>query len=309
MAIVDKLNQLEADIRDAYDSVTEKGGVVPVNQNTHNIATAIDSIPTTPTFTSNGFANDSWETICAIADAGRAPEYYNLGDWKEVPLSAVTDSSEWGVNITSGTIKIRIVSFDTVPLENGKKGHMTFLVWCTVPSNNVTTYEYKLFHHSLPYAVYSWAGAGAPKDWMNNTFRNALPTTLKNNLKKTVQTYYNNYSQKIVTEARYVTIPNLYQLGLDNYQNFNGVNGSYMAIRNLQTEKPFTFFAEYLNRKNYNGNAGDYYTGTMITSADTCTNWYFTRFTIANNAVNYTGGAIYTVDSNSDAWFYPTFTI
>lgn len=44
MAVADKLNKLISDIGDAYDAVDSKGGTIPANKNTDNLADAINSI-------------------------------------------------------------------------------------------------------------------------------------------------------------------------------------------------------------------------------------------------------------------------
>lgn len=46
MAISDSLAELATDISNAYDSIENKGGTLPQNKNTNNLATAIDSIQT-----------------------------------------------------------------------------------------------------------------------------------------------------------------------------------------------------------------------------------------------------------------------
>lgn len=44
MSIADKLTKLNTDITNAYNSISTKGGTIPTNKNTENIASAIDSI-------------------------------------------------------------------------------------------------------------------------------------------------------------------------------------------------------------------------------------------------------------------------
>lgn len=53
MAIADKLTKLSTDITNAYDEIENKGGTIPANKNTDNLASAIGSISTgtTPTGT------------------------------------------------------------------------------------------------------------------------------------------------------------------------------------------------------------------------------------------------------------------
>lgn len=309
MAIADKLTKIETDLTSAYNKISQKGGTVPANKNTNNLTNAIDSIPEQPTFTSNGFANDSWDTIVAIADAGLAPEYYNIGDEKIISLSAVTDSTNWARDITAGQIKIKLVSFNTMNLTNGNKGHMTFVVWGTSGGNTIGDYEASIFRHSLPYATYSWAGAGDVKNWLNQTFKAALPKKLRDNLKTTRQKIYNNYSHQVVNEDKQISLPNLYNLGLDNFQSFKCVDdgsagGSYRMIGNLGTEKPFMYFTQYINRADNTA----YYNKNYITTADTTENWKFLRFAMTSVANNYnaTPGM---GDSSYTVWFYPTFTI
>ena len=59
MSIADKLSKLQTDITNAYSSISSKGGTIPANKNTQNLASAIDTIiggtPIyTVTFDSNG---------------------------------------------------------------------------------------------------------------------------------------------------------------------------------------------------------------------------------------------------------------
>ena len=46
MSIANKLEKLATDISSAYNIIQNKNGIVPVNKNTENLSTAIDSIPT-----------------------------------------------------------------------------------------------------------------------------------------------------------------------------------------------------------------------------------------------------------------------
>lgn len=301
MAIVDKLNQLQADIRDAYDSVTEKGGVVPVHQNTHNIAEAIDSIPTTPTFTSNGFANDSWETIIAIAEAGLAQEYYQAGDTKDIVLSSVTDTTGEGKNIVGKTYHAVIVGFNKMNKTNGGKGNMTIMLTSTTAQTQNVDWEVR-----LPRSYYSWAGAGRLQNWLNITVKASLPAILQSHLVQCKQKYYNNYSRQIIDLNSYVTIPNAYNFGVDYLSDFSGVNGSETAIRDLQTEHTFDYFADFKNRQDgifYQlGNSG--WIGYL--TADTTSNWFYLY-------INYKLNDFQTLDSSSNTehscHVSPIFTI
>lgn len=306
MAIADKLTKIETDLTSAYNKISQKGGTVPANKNTNNLTNAINSIPEKPTFTSQGFANDSWDTIIAIADAGLAPEYYNIGDEKTISLSAVTDTTGWEKDITAGTITVRIVSFNTTTLSNGNKGHITIMA--KVTSSSRSDYDYDLFYHTLPYATYSWAGAGAPKDWLNNTFKASLPKKLRNNLKTQKHYFWNNYSFKMVSEDKQIYIPNLYNLGIDNHSSFTGADtntagGSYKIVRDADVEKPFAYFTQYLKRYN----TSDVITNEYITTADTCTNWNFTYARLRDIANQ--SGSVYVYGNSRSALFLPVFVI
>lgn len=300
MAIVDKLNQLKADIRDAYDSVTEKGGVIPVNQNTHNIAEAIDSIPTSPTFTSNGFANDSWETIIAITEAGLAQEYYKAGDTKDIVLSSVTDTTEQGKDIIGKTYSAVIVGFNKMNKTNGGLGKMTIMI-----ISKTVQEEHSDWYISVPRSFYSWAGAGRLQNWLNITVKASLPAVLQSHLVQCKQKYYNNYSGQVMELNSYVTIPNGYNLGLDYISGFTGVNSSENTIRDLHTEHTLDYFGDYGNRNNgfLKSFAEDRYMSYLL--ADTTSNWYYL----------YANGNLMQILSNSttsgefECYVLPIFTI
>ena len=307
MAISNKLTKLQTDITSAYAAIADKGGTIPAHKNTDNLATAIDSISSSPAFVSNGFANDSWETIAAICDAGLAPLYYNIGDSKSVTTLESTDTTDFHGSIPAGwTFKFYIVSFDTVNLANGTKGHMTLLASpgrATDNSNNVD--EWFLFHHTLPYAYYSYVGAVC-RDWLNITVKNALPADLRSNLKTMRQKIYNNYSSTVGDIDAEVTIPNLYQLGCDYIHNrFSGVNNSYRTVRNLKFDQPLIYFSDWNNKEH----GFDNVSSVHITSADTCQNWYFTCFTLNDVATSSPTANLPTANNSQSAFFLPMITI
>lgn len=308
MAISNKLTKLQTDITSAYTAIADKGGTIPAHKNTDNLATAIDSISSGPAFVSNGFANDSWETIAAICDAGLASFYYKIGDSKTVTTSAVTDTTERYHNIPAGwTFKFYIVSFNTVNLTNGTKGHMTLMAspGNATDSASGSGTERQLFYDKLPYAYFSYAGANI-RDWLNVTFKAALPNGLKNNLKTMKQKIYNNYSSVITDLDADVTLPNLYQLGCDYIHNrFSGVNNSYRNIRSLKFDQPLMYFSDY-NKKE---SGFDNVSTVHITSADTCENWKFTYFTLNEIATESPTASLQTKDSSWYVFFLPIVTI
>ena len=63
MSVADTIQELATDISIAYDEVQTKGGTLPQNKNTNNLATAIGTIPTgiTPTGTINITENGTYD--------------------------------------------------------------------------------------------------------------------------------------------------------------------------------------------------------------------------------------------------------
>lgn len=63
MSVAETIQELATDIGNAYDEVQTKGGTLPQNKNTNNLATAIATIPTgiTPTGTINITANGTYD--------------------------------------------------------------------------------------------------------------------------------------------------------------------------------------------------------------------------------------------------------
>lgn len=306
MSIATKLTKLETDITSAYTAVSNKGGTVPAHKNTENLADAITSITAFPS--SNGFANDSWDTIAAICDAGLAPKYYNIGDSKTIHLSAVTDTySGLQEDIQACDVKIYIVSFNTVTLADGTRGHMTMLMSpgnCTDDINTSSGPEWNLMRKKLPYAYFSYAGAGGMQEWLKTTLRLSFPEGLRNNLKTMRQKIYNNYTSAVGDNDTLVTIPNIYQLGFDYITGRWPTTTSFNAVRNTKNERPLIYFSDYNNR--YQG--FDHVTSVHITTADECSNWNFSYFTISELTQS-TSGTVSQKDSSYYAYFLPMFTI
>lgn len=99
MAVADKLNKLISDIGDAYDAVDSKGGTIPANKNTDNLADAINSISGKSTtyklLTSYTLASDTQNfTIPASAEAKECTNFVmkitcslSANDWIYVGLN------------------------------------------------------------------------------------------------------------------------------------------------------------------------------------------------------------------------------
>lgn len=84
MAIADKLTKLSTDISNAYDEIENKGGTIPANKNTDNLASAIGSISTgtTPTGTKQVSITQNGTTTEDVTDYASAEITTN------VPMSA-----------------------------------------------------------------------------------------------------------------------------------------------------------------------------------------------------------------------------
>lgn len=202
MARIDKLSNF---LTDVADSIRNKTGDT-ANISPANFDTEIASISTgyTPP-TSTGFANDSWATINEICEHGLAEQYYSVGDYKVITLSAVTDNGGYyNRNISAGNIRIYIIGFRelTCPTGYGGKSHMIFMVRGRDGYNISFGGQY-----------FGFAGASRLKDWLNNIFYNALPTDLKSLVKPYTCQTLNTYNGVASRENLKIAIPCLYQIG------------------------------------------------------------------------------------------------
>lgn len=235
MALINKLEAIGNAIR------SKTGGTSDLTLT--EMVTEIENIPTGQVLpTSNGFENDSWETIIQIANMGLAPEYYNIGDRKSIQLTATTDTTEQGKNIPADYgVYAYIVAFNKTQLNGGGLGNMTLML---IPWPNLT---YDTFLVPVPYAYFSWAGAGTLSAWLDTTLKASLPQILQENIKRTDQVCWNNYTQVVGTNSHYIHIPNCFQLGIDYISDFN--NDFQNNERNTHKEFTFDYFANYFNRQ------------------------------------------------------------
>ena len=234
MALINKLEAIGNAIR------SKTGGTSDLTLT--EMVTEIENIPTGQVLpTSNGFANDSWETIIQIANMGLAPEYYNIGDKKSIQLTATTDTTEQKKDIPSTVVDAYIVAFNKTQLNGGGLGNMTLML---IPWPNLT---YDTFLVPVPYAYFSWAGAGTLSAWLDTTLKASLPQILQENIKRTDQVCWNNYTQVVGTNSHYIHIPNCFQLGIDYISDFN--NDFQNNERNTHKEFTFDYFANYFNRQ------------------------------------------------------------
>lgn len=270
MALINKLEAIGNAIR------SKTGGTSDLTLT--EMVTEIENIPTGQVLpTSNGFANDSWETIIQIANMGLAPEYYNIGDKKSIQLTATTDTTEQKKDIPSTVVDAYIVAFNKTQLNGGGLGNITLML---IPGDNVT---YDIFTIKVPYSYFSWAGAGNLTTWLDTTLKASLPQILQENIKLTDQKYYNNYVGDVVTASHYINIPNGFNLGIDYMSSFN--NNFQNSERNSKHEFTFDYFANYFNRQSgflVNTNPQSY----KFLLSNTTNNWYFLTIDKSLTTVN-----------------------
>ena len=119
--------------------------------------------------TSEGFANDSWETILAIIEYGNYKDVYNVGDAKTIELTNI------------GEITIEIAGFDKDELTDGSGyAAMTF-----VTKNALTTYEM----HGYSDNSISWDNCEM-RSWLKSYYLANFPQILRDNIKFVDKTYY-----------------------------------------------------------------------------------------------------------------------
>ena len=289
MALINKLEAIGNAIR------SKTGGTSDLTLT--EMVTEIENIPTGQVLpTSNGFAKDSWETIIQIADMGLAPEYYNIGDYKTINLTAVIDTTEQKKNLTAYTVNVYIVAFNKMNLNGGGLGKITFMA---VPTDEVDYNNWKL---PVPYAYFSWAGAGTLQNWLDTTLKASFPQVVQSAMKLVDQKFYNNYVGEVVTGSHYVSLPNCFNLGMDYVGDLE--NDSIITkVRSKGTEHTFDYFADYQRRSNNFLYKYGFNNNRKFLLADTCDNWFFWR---TNRSLDITEK----VDSGNNTFnLLPIFTI
>ena len=274
MALITKLEAIGNAIR------SKTGGTSDLTLT--EMVTEIENIPTGQVLpTSNGFANDSWETIIQIANMGLAPEYYNIGDKKSIQLTATTDTTEQKKDIPNYGVYAYIVAFNKTQLNGGGLGNMTLML---IPWSNL---NYDTFTVQVPYSYFSWAGAGVLSTWLDTTLKASLPQILQENIKLTDQVCWNNYTGVIGTNSHYINIPNCFQLGVDYMSGFK--NSYQNNERNTKHEFTFDYFANYFNRQS--GFLVDTNPSYKFLLSNTTDNWRFRtidKYLAADNTVSNT---------------------
>jgi len=182
------------DISDASNAVTYESGIVlPV------LGTTAE--------------NMTWEQIKAISDAGKADEYFNLGDTKTITLT------------NGNTVVMEIVAFDEDTKEDGTKAAITWL-----SKDIVTTHVMNNSGINLG----SWE-ASDMRVWLRGDFYNSIPAEVKNAIVPVDKTYfdYNSYSTRSCLDA--IWIPSYREIfgGTD----FESSGADYTAYFNNNTAR------------------------------------------------------------------------
>ena len=113
------------------------------------------------------FAEDSWETIAAIVKSGKADQYYNVGDTKEVALDGYANGSE-------STFTVRIANVET-PAECATEGFSQTACGFVVEFVDIIT------EHGMNLENTSMGGwpSSEMRRFVNSDIYNALPKELR----------------------------------------------------------------------------------------------------------------------------------
>ena len=130
--------------------------------------------------------NCTWEEITAIGNAGKADEYFNLGDTKTITLT------------TGEEVLMEIVAFDADEKTDGSKAAITWL------SKNLLATK-----HNMISSLSNFAGwrASEMRSWLQSDVYNTLPSEVKNAIVEVEKTYYNNTTSSTLTYTDTVWIP------------------------------------------------------------------------------------------------------
>ena len=173
-------------------------------------ASAVVDVPggiTVPTSVS--FAEDSWETIAAISEAGLAAQYYNIGDYKIINTSEVVDTTSYYQKTwTSKQIKLRIVGFNMYALANDttKKAGIVLMAYYNGGSADQPI--------SIGGDRYGWPGWSKLKTYFNTIIKESYPADLKAVIKSVQVPMYDGHASgvQIVTGTEQLWLPGATQL-------------------------------------------------------------------------------------------------
>lgn len=142
------------------------------------------------------FNDTSWADIATIVKAGKASDYWNVGDTKDMQFSAAVtlDSSTIPANTT---YKVVILGFDHNSVKEG-----TNRLHLCIGKNSDGSKDICFVGHNMNSSDANNGGwnSCAMKTWLNGTFYNALPADLKNVITECTK-YTNNVGNYSDTPA------------------------------------------------------------------------------------------------------------
>lgn len=223
-------------------------------------ASAVVDVPSGITVpTSVSFAQDSWETIAAISEAGLAAQYYKIGDYKIINTSEVVDTTSYYKKTwTSKQIRLEIVGFNMYALANDttKKAGIVLMAY------------YYGGGEDQPINVgidrFGWPGYSNLKTYFNTIIKESYPADLKAVIKSVqVPMYYGKKSvDKIVTGTEQLWLPGASQLNAPEPEGgTSGFDREASGTLPLPAFGNRTRFERYYNRTDDAGKS--FLTGTM----------------------------------------------
>ena len=223
-------------------------------------ASAVVDVPggiTVPTSVS--FAQDSWETIAAISEAGLAAQYYNIGDYKIINTSEVVDTTSYYQKTwTSKQIRLEIVGFNMYALANDttKKAGIVLMAYYNGGSEDQPI--------SIGGDRFGWPRYSNLKTYFNTIIKESYPADLKAVIKSVQVPMYDGKSSvnKIVTGTEQLWLPGASQL---NAEEPSGGTTSFDREASGTLPLPAfgnrTLFSRYYSRDNNTNKT--FLTGTM----------------------------------------------
>ena len=223
-------------------------------------ASAVVDVPggiTVPTSVS--FAQDSWETIAAISEAGLAAQYYNIGDYKIINTSEVVDTTSYYQKTwTSKQIRLEIVGFNMYALANDttKKAGIVLMAYYYGGSEDQPI--------SIGGDRFGWPRYSNLKTYFNTIIKESYPADLKAVIKSVQVPMYDGKSSvnKIVTGTEQLWLPGASQL---NAEEPSGGTTSFDREASGTLPLPAfgnrTLFSRYYSRDNNTNKT--FLTGTM----------------------------------------------
>ena len=221
-------------------------------------ASAVVDVPggiTVPTSVS--FAEDSWETIAAISEAGLAAQYYNIGDYKIINTSEVVDTTSYYQKTwTSKQIRLEIVGFNMYALANDttKKAGIVLMAYYNGGSADQPI--------SIGGDRYGWPRWSKLKTYFNTIIKESYPADLKAVIKSVQVPMYDGKASglQIVTGTEQLWLPGASQL---NAKEFDATSFDRESLSTL----PLPAFGNRIMFERYysrdNNTNKNFLTGTM----------------------------------------------